>query len=79
MLAQSDLEIASRTSDTFEFHQEIHQNMGELDDILSWCRSECLGEWRWRMLEPSNAHSPGHYCFYFDDGRDACAFVLRWR
>lgn len=66
------------TADSFRYKQEIHQLMGGLDPVLTWCRSECQGEWRWSIVEFSGGERPGCYCFYFDNDRDACAFTLRW-
>jgi hypothetical protein len=77
MIAEQ-FEYKNRTADTFQYCQQIRQNLGLLEHVLTWCKNECQSEWRWQMIESSSPHDPGLYCFYFDSDRDACAFALRW-
>lgn len=67
-----------REEDSFEFCREIAKPFGQLDAILSWCKTEIQGDWRWQLIETSNETRPGRYKFYFDSERDCVAFVLQW-
>lgn len=70
--------IQDRTAETFQYHQEIKQPFGNLDQVLDWCRLNCQCAWRWCLVDTSSYLMPGRYEFYFDSDRDACAFALRW-
>lgn len=51
---------------------------GELDSVLTWCKTSCQKDWRWTQ-NSTDMHSPGaDYRFYFEDMRDAVAFRLKW-
>jgi hypothetical protein len=71
-------DITHRTADSFQYHREVKLMTGVLDAALDWCRSECRGDWRWRLIDVSSDWAPGQYEFYFDNDVDACAFVLKW-
>ena len=62
----------------FNFAQEIHKPQGLIDEIVDWCKTELIGEWRWQIVNTANPYAPGRYIFYFDSDRDQCAFVLKW-
>lgn len=67
-----------RHGESFGYAKEIQKHFGEIDRILSWCRSELVDEWRWQVIDTSSAMGPGRYIFYFDSDRDAAAFALFW-
>jgi hypothetical protein len=46
--------------------------------MLSWCKNEVAGDWRWQLLEISGSMTPGRYHFYFEQAKDCCAFSLKW-
>jgi len=71
-------EIDYRSAESFRFAREIHKPSGTIDRILTWCKTELVGVWRWQMVEMSGDHRPGRYVFYFDDARDYTAFMLKW-
>lgn len=71
-------EYQIRTGDSFAYAQEIHKPFGVLDNVLDWCKSNILEEWRWQLVRTSTDREPGRYIFYFDSDRDLCAFRLRW-
>lgn len=64
----------------FSHAAEILKPFGVLDDVIVWCKSEMRDQaWRWQLVQPSSDKSPGRYIFYFNDERDYCAFLLKWR
>ena len=67
-----------RLGKSFRHAQEIARPFGQIDRILSWCRSELVDEWRWQVIDTSSAMGPGRYIFYFDSDRDAAVFALFW-
>lgn len=71
-------QINWRDKESFNHAAEIHRNYGRLDEVLVWCKSELIKDWRWQMVEMSNDRDPGRYIFYFDDARDYFAFTLKW-
>jgi hypothetical protein len=70
--------FAERQKNSFAYHKEITKPFGGLDNIISWCKTELLDEWRWELIEVSTDQRPGRYIFYFDSERDLFAFVLHW-
>jgi hypothetical protein len=46
--------------------------------MLSWCKHEVEGDWRWQLLETSGSMTLGRYHFYFEQAKDCCAFSLKW-
>ena len=70
--------FAERQKHSFAYHKEITKPFGGLDNIISWCKTELLDEWRWELIEVSTDQRPGRYVFYFDSERDLFAFVLHW-
>jgi len=70
--------FGERHGSSFVFSKEISKPYGVIDFILTWCQQELIAEWRWEIIEQSNDICPGCYIFYFDAGRDACAFSLKW-
>ena len=75
----ADLQINSRSKESFSYSREIHKPFGQIDLILAWCKSELVGEWRWQLVEVSTNLRPGRYIFYFDSERDYFAFTLYWQ
>jgi len=67
-----------RARDSFHHAREIIKPFGVIEHVLDWCKSELVGDWRWQLLEMSSDRKPGRYCFYFDDERDYCAFLIKW-
>jgi hypothetical protein len=72
-------QIDHRTQESFAYAREIRRPWGELDTVLTWCKSNLMGDWRWQLVEMSNRFSSGRYIFYFDSDRDAMLFDLKWR
>jgi hypothetical protein len=68
-----------RQGDSFLYAKEIHKPFGELDRVLTWCKTELLDEWRWQLVDVSTDQRPGRYIFYFDSERDYFAFTLYWQ
>lgn len=71
-------QIDYRSAESFRFAKEIQKKFGDLDQVLSWCRSELTGEWRWQMMDFAMPNSLNRYIFYFDNSKDALAFELKW-
>lgn len=67
-----------REPHSFRHTLEIAKPYGFLDNILDWCKSECISDWRWQLIDVSSDRRPGRYCFYFDSERDYLAFVIKW-
>jgi hypothetical protein len=67
-----------RGRETFPYSREVTKPFGIVDDIIVWCKSELVGEWRWQLVEISSDQRPGRYIFFFDSERDLFAFTLRW-
>jgi hypothetical protein len=67
-----------REKESFGYAREITKPFGQIDLVLSWCKSELIGEWRWQLVDASSDIRPGRYIFYFDSDKDLCAFVLKW-
>lgn len=68
-----------RDKESFSYAKEISKPFGELDRVLTWCKTELVGEWRWQLIDGSTDNRPGRYIFYFDSDRDCCAFTLKWQ
>jgi hypothetical protein len=67
-----------RDRDSFHYAREIEKPFGVIETVLSWCKSELQSDWRWQLIEMSSDIKPGRYCFFFDDERDYCAFLMKW-
>ena len=67
-----------RDGESFPYAREIHRPFGQLDNVLTWCRTELDGDWRWQLVRTSTDREPGRYIFYFDTERDLFAFTLQW-
>lgn len=67
-----------RDKESFPYAKEIEKSFGVLDQIIPWCKSELVGDWRWQLIQASSDRSPGRYIFYFDSDRDVCAFTMKW-
>ena len=68
----------NRDRDSFCHAQEISKGFGVLEQVLDWCKSELVDEWRWQLVDVSSNQRPGRYVFYFDNERDYLAFVMKW-
>jgi hypothetical protein len=68
----------SRDRESFHYAREIVKSFGVIESVLDWCKSELQHDWRWQLLEMSSDIKPGRYCFFFDDERDYCAFLMKW-
>lgn len=68
----------NRDKNSFGYAQEISKSFGVLENVLDWCKTELVGEWRWQLLEVSSDIKPGRYCFFFDSERDCLAFTMKW-
>lgn len=80
MKVSNDFEhYQKRAQDSFSYAKEISKPWGGVDSVISWCKTELTGEWRWQLLEMSSDQRPGRYIFYFDSDRDCCAFTLKWQ
>jgi len=67
-----------REEDSFAHAIEISKPYGCLDEVISWCKSECQADWRWQLVDMSTDIRPGRYVFYFDSDQDCLAFSLKW-
>jgi len=67
-----------RDRSSFHHAREIVKPFGVIEHVLNWCKSELQGEWRWQLLEMSSDIKPGRYCFFFDEEKDYCAFLMKW-
>lgn len=67
-----------RDKESFAHAKEILKPFGGIDRVISWCKTEITGDWRWQVVEMSSDIRPGRYIFYFDSDRDLCAFTLKW-
>ena len=71
-------QIDHRSQESFAFAREVIKPWGGLEPILTWCKTELTGDWRWQLVDMSSDIRPGRYIFYFDSERDCCAFALKW-
>ena len=78
MFSDLDMTDIPRHQDSFGYLHQVTKHRGGIDDMISWCKTELMGEWRWQLLEASSDTRPGEYIFYFDSAQDCCAFVLKW-
>ena len=67
-----------RDRESFHHAHEIVKPFGVIETVLNWCKSELQHDWRWQLIEMSSDIKPGRYCFFFDDERDYCAFLMKW-
>ena len=67
-----------RDRNSFNYAHEIVKPFGVIETVLNWCKSEMREDWRWQLIEMSSDIKPGRYCFFFDDERDYCAFLMKW-
>ena len=67
-----------RDRESFHYAHEIVKPFGVIETVLNWCKSELREDWRWQLIEVSNDVKPGRYCFFFDDEKDYCAFLMKW-
>lgn len=74
----ADDQFHVREKDSFKYAYEIVKPTGVIEQVLEWAKAELVKEWRWQLIELSSAARPGRYIFYFDDGKDYFAFVLKW-
>jgi hypothetical protein len=72
-------QIDSRSRESFAHAMEVQRDWGGLEPILSWCKAELQGDWRWQLVDMATDQRPGRYCFFFDSERDVVAFSLKWR
>lgn len=72
-------QINWRSKESFSYAREICQEWGKIDTVVTWCREECRGDWRWQIIDTSSDIRPGRYIFYFDSEQDCCAFTLKWQ
>jgi hypothetical protein len=77
MLLKSPVSV-HRDRVSFDHAHEIVKPWGQIEQVLDWCKSELVEEWRWQLCEISSATRPGRYIFYFDSERDCLAFVMKW-
>ena len=71
-------QLQIREKDSFAYAKEVSKPFGVIDQILPWCKSEMVGDWRWQVVQTSSDRAPGRYIFYFDSDRDLCAFKMKW-
>ena len=67
-----------RDRESFHYAHEIVKPFGVIETVLNWCKSELREDWRWQLIEMSSDIKPGRYCFFFDDEKDYCAFLMKW-
>ncbi len=63
---------------SFHYAREIVKPFGMIESVLDWCKSELQHDWRWQLIEMSSDNKPGRYCFFFDEEKDYCAFLIKW-
>lgn len=80
MLVRSPIKHVDQYRDgpSFPYVKEVSKPFGQLDNVLTWCKSELEGDWRWQLIRTSTDREPGCYTFYFDSERDFVAFTLQW-
>jgi hypothetical protein len=78
MLLQKPLTFTDRPKEDFAYAKEIIKSFGVIEEVLNWCKSELVAEWRWQLIEVSSNSRPGRYCFFFDNERDYLVFILKW-
>lgn len=71
--------LVIRAKESFNHAVEIHKPFGGLDGVIAWCKENIDHEWRWQLVQVSTDHADGRYIFYFDNERDYCAFLLKWK
>ena len=71
-------QIDSRSRESFPYAREVHKHWGGLEPMLTWCKVELTGDWRWQLIDMATDQSPGRYCFFFDSERDVVAFTMKW-
>jgi len=71
-------QIDHRSRDSFAHAREVVKGWGGLEPMLTWCKTELQGDWRWQLVDMSSDIRPGRYIFYFDSDRDCLAFTLKW-
>ena len=72
-------QIDHRSRDSFAHAREVVKGWGGLEPMLTWCKTELQGDWRWQLIDVSSDERPGRYIFYFDSEKDCVAFSLKWR
>ena len=72
------IDIDRRTKESFLYAREISKPFGGIDCVISWCKSEMQGDWRWQVIDVSSDIGPGRYIFYCDSERDFLAFTMKW-
>jgi hypothetical protein len=68
----------TRGRESFHYAREIEKPFGVIETVLNWCKTEIRGDWRWQLVEISSDRKPGRYCFFFDEEKDYCAFLMKW-
>jgi len=71
-------QIDSRNRESFPYSREVHKHWGGLEPMLTWCKAELTGDWRWQLIDMATDQRPGRYCFFFDSERDVVAFTMKW-
>jgi hypothetical protein len=56
----------------------ISRELGDLDPVLSWCRNNNQDDWAWQAVDWPTDRRPGVYIFFFQNSKDALAFVLKY-
>ena len=73
-------DLFDSAKESFTYAAEIRRAFGDLGMVIDWCKMEMRDvSWRWQMIDLAALDRPGRYIFYFNDERDYCAFVLKWR
>mgnify|MGYP003349387617 CR=1 FL=1 len=70
--------LHQREKQSFNHAHEITKAFGVIEEVLNWCKSELVEDWRWQLVEMSSDIKPGRYIFYFDGDKDYFAFTLKW-
>jgi len=71
-------QIDHRTQDSFAHARTISKPWGDLESVLTWCKTELVEDWRWQLIDMASGQQAGRYIFYFDSDRDAMVFALKW-
>lgn len=58
------------------FKSRISIPYGLLNETVSWCDRNCIGDWRY--MEDPNGEMYDSWVFFFEDERDYVAFLM-WK
>jgi hypothetical protein len=60
-----------------EYKAEVNIRYGQLEEMINWCRTNCLGMWGYSVVADAG-EEPGVYSFQFESEKDYVTFLV-WR